>query len=601
MREVKPTQKPVPSFDLNDLLFNSGLLDKWATSLEHQYIDRFGNCHLTSAGMEWLYYQLKDRFQVDINQAIAAAGYETVDSFQLGAQLPNNEITQRNQSLRDDITGEYYRWDGDLPKQVQAGSTPQSTGGVGKGAWISVGQNITNYFKLEERLLGAGSSLYKGVNGKYIQNSDVIPVNITHLTTLVNGNPEDIAFAPSATGVVSGLSNTGAKIGTTDVQFYNPRYEIENVLAWKIGNRTDSEAITLARRFSPYRSQITIPKGTWVSDLTTQQIYWGGGEINKSDGKPNFSFIRANSGRTDGTTRELYGVIRQNTQKSGWYFIEDFAHRKNGFKDVISIDANDPYKLILKYDFMSRFVGNVNITVDEWFAKAGVMVGNSVGRDEMFLWAHRAASFTVENQSLNVAANGFFGSTITASKGNDGTITITHPTVLSATDTATISVYRPTEGVIQIPAIVSTTATTIKYAMFSNLAGGISFNNGNWQVETGAYIKPTVSVSAAGITLSHPDLANGLLFVSARSANWGNAEVESQGSSSKIVLRDYNGNIINPMSNPEKYQVYFQSTAMTKQGELKGGVAIHRSNVALKWENLYGESGNIWIGGTMEV
>ncbi|MCJ2223780.1 hypothetical protein MJ634_012070, partial [Providencia rettgeri] len=93
----------------------------------------------------------------------------------------------------------------------------------------------------------------------------------------------------------------------------------------------------------------------------------------------------------------------------------------------------------------------------------------------------------------------------------------------------------------------------------------------------------------------------GLLFVSARSANWGNAEVESQGSSSKIVLRDYNGNIINPMSNPARYQVYFQSTAMTKQAELKGGVTIHRSNVALKWENLYGESGNIWIGGTMEV
>nr|WP_281730010.1 phage head-binding domain-containing protein [Providencia rettgeri] len=456
-------------------------------------------------------------------------------------------------------------------------------------------------YSMEERLLGLSASLFKGANGNYVKNGDSVPAGTTNLTILMNGKLEDIAFRPASSGVVSNISNTGATIGSTAVEFYDSRYEVENILAWKFGNRTDSEAITLARRFSPYRSQITIPKGTWVSDLTVQQIYWGGGEVNKSDGKPNFSFIRANSGRTDGTTRELYGVIRQNTQKSGWYFIKDFAHRKNGFKDVISIDANDPYKLILKYDFMSRFVGNVNITVDEWFAKAGVMVGNSVGRDEMFLWAHRAASFTVENQSLRVAANGFFGSTITASKGNDGTITITHPTVLSATDTATISVYRPTEGVIQIPAIVSTTATTIKYAMFSNLAGGISFNNGNWQVETGAYIKPTVSVSAAGITLSHPDLANGLLFVSARSANWGNAEVESQGSSSKIVLRDYNGNIINPMSNPARYQVYFQSTAMTKQAELKGGVTIHRSNVALKWENLYGESGNIWIGGTMEV
>lgn len=32
-----------------------------------------------------------------------------------------------------------YRWDGTLPKAVPAGSTPASTGGVGLGAWVSVG------------------------------------------------------------------------------------------------------------------------------------------------------------------------------------------------------------------------------------------------------------------------------------------------------------------------------------------------------------------------------------------------------------------------------------------------------------------------------
>lgn len=32
-----------------------------------------------------------------------------------------------------------YRWDGELPKIVPAGSTPTSTGGVASGAWISVG------------------------------------------------------------------------------------------------------------------------------------------------------------------------------------------------------------------------------------------------------------------------------------------------------------------------------------------------------------------------------------------------------------------------------------------------------------------------------
>nr|WP_282553214.1 M14 family zinc carboxypeptidase [Providencia rustigianii] len=74
-----------------------------------------------------------------MNIAIVAAGYITVDSFQQGADLPNNELTQRNHILRDETTGEYYRWDGDLPKQVPTGSTPQSTGGIGKGAWVSIG------------------------------------------------------------------------------------------------------------------------------------------------------------------------------------------------------------------------------------------------------------------------------------------------------------------------------------------------------------------------------------------------------------------------------------------------------------------------------
>lgn len=139
MREVKPTQKPVPSSDIKDLFFNSGLLDIWATSLERKYIDRFGNCHLTAAGMEWLFKELVEKFKIDMNIAIVAAGYIAIDSFQQGADLPNNELTQRNHILRDEITGEYFRWDGGLPKQVLAGSTPQSTGGVGKGAWVSVG------------------------------------------------------------------------------------------------------------------------------------------------------------------------------------------------------------------------------------------------------------------------------------------------------------------------------------------------------------------------------------------------------------------------------------------------------------------------------
>lgn len=130
---IRPTQKAVPSSDIKDLRFNSGKIDEFVTSLEHEYKDRFGRCHMTIEGMRWIFEQLMERFKVDINQAIIAAGYIPMDSFQQGA-----EITKRNEILRDETTGEYYRWDGDLPKSVPAGSTPASTGGVGLGAWVSV-------------------------------------------------------------------------------------------------------------------------------------------------------------------------------------------------------------------------------------------------------------------------------------------------------------------------------------------------------------------------------------------------------------------------------------------------------------------------------
>lgn len=129
-----PTQNAVPSEAPRDLKFNSGKIDEFVTSLEHEYKDRFGRCHLTIEGMKWMFDQLVERFKVDMNQAIIAAGYIPMDSFQQGA-----EITKRNEILRDETTGEYYRWDGELPKSVPAGSTPESTGGVGMGAWVGVG------------------------------------------------------------------------------------------------------------------------------------------------------------------------------------------------------------------------------------------------------------------------------------------------------------------------------------------------------------------------------------------------------------------------------------------------------------------------------
>lgn len=118
-----PTNQPVPSEKPQDLKFNAGKIDEFATSMAKQYIDRFGQAHYTIEGLRWV-----------AQQAIAAFGYITLDSFEDG-----NTLTLPNQVLRLESTGEYYRWDGVLPKTVPAGSTPDSTGGIGEGAWLSVG------------------------------------------------------------------------------------------------------------------------------------------------------------------------------------------------------------------------------------------------------------------------------------------------------------------------------------------------------------------------------------------------------------------------------------------------------------------------------
>ena len=118
-----PTNQPVPSEKPQDLKFNAGKIDEFVTSMAKQYIDRFGQAHYTIEGLRWV-----------VQQAIAAFGYITLDSFEDG-----NTLTLQNQVLRLESTGEYYRWDGVLPKTVPAGSTPDSTGGIGDGAWVAVG------------------------------------------------------------------------------------------------------------------------------------------------------------------------------------------------------------------------------------------------------------------------------------------------------------------------------------------------------------------------------------------------------------------------------------------------------------------------------
>jgi hypothetical protein len=121
------TGNPLGSSAAKDLYDNAQNFDHLSNDQSNElWPDRFGNSRLTWHGMERRY-----------QEKLASMGWTLIDSFQDGANL-----TRADEALHwtlPDGNGEYYRWDGILPKDVPVGSTPDSTGGTGPGKWISVG------------------------------------------------------------------------------------------------------------------------------------------------------------------------------------------------------------------------------------------------------------------------------------------------------------------------------------------------------------------------------------------------------------------------------------------------------------------------------
>lgn len=148
---TQPTQDAVPSESPRDLKFNAGKIDEFVTSENHVYVDRFGDEHRTIVGINY-----------DANQAISQYGYITKDSFEDGST-----ISLANECLRWKSNGEYYRWDGDLtePKEVPPASTPDSTGGIGKGKWVGVG-DASLRADLDKN---TGATLSRSSSGKTVQ------------------------------------------------------------------------------------------------------------------------------------------------------------------------------------------------------------------------------------------------------------------------------------------------------------------------------------------------------------------------------------------------------------------------------------------------
>lgn len=98
-----------------------------------------------------------DGLEESYKEAIRNLGWNTVGTFQAGATLD-----QLNDIIQDTSTLTWYRWDGALPKNVPASSTPSGTGGITEGAWQIVDVSDVLRRDLASSDPGKGVSLVNG-------------------------------------------------------------------------------------------------------------------------------------------------------------------------------------------------------------------------------------------------------------------------------------------------------------------------------------------------------------------------------------------------------------------------------------------------------
>lgn len=122
-----------------------------------------------SKGSELTWAELDGNF-TSLSSAIDQISWIVVNSFELGAT-----ITVRNQALRYTATGELYRWDGALPKVVAPGSTPETSGGIGDGAWLLVNSSTS----------GGGGIIY----------SNILPTTLIPGVTYFDAEAMELVFS----------------------------------------------------------------------------------------------------------------------------------------------------------------------------------------------------------------------------------------------------------------------------------------------------------------------------------------------------------------------------------------------------------------------
>lgn len=233
-----PTQAPVPSADIRNVVFAGAKVDEWATSGNYTYTDRFGKQHLTAEG-------INNQFQ----QFLLNSGYEQL------ADYTDGPITFERRNQITAYNGEYYRpkasvslpytttgntattWETDKDNFVAVGDaalrqelaaktgalligglgfiTPEMFGAVGDGVTddVTALQAMMEFARANNTLLIQGQKLYAVSEPVYVDNFsagvDVLLAGLVTTSSFVGSS--SWRTAPGA--ITVGMKSNGSQVG----------------------------------------------------------------------------------------------------------------------------------------------------------------------------------------------------------------------------------------------------------------------------------------------------------------------------------------------------------------------------------------------------
>lgn len=327
------------------------------------------------------------------------------------------------------------------------------------------------------------------------------------------------------------------------------------------------------------------------------------------DLKANLSSSVVTSG--SGVERVLLGVIRQDSENSGWYFISDANHESVGFSPTITQDDSE---VTVTYSFSGSKVRSLIAVPDETFAPRGLIAGTSVGvnNSQIRFGLPLRAAIRIEdgtNTIAEVVSDPAWKASQFSLTQTSGVMQLTHPPVYDSGIPPTVTNVRgggamPVLGAPSIGLIgsgASTTAFEVQYDI--PLAGRVRWTSATTFVVDSDCVGTFTATWSGGtseLTVVHPQASSSTDLMVGLD---GHRFVTSSRSATGFVgtFIDSAGNTI---TTPGSFtNVTFQRTASLlprKTATTRHWINFSRGYARANPKFVWSTGGNIWLIGVIK-